>query len=163
MEIQPPLGTPGLRELDSDSLSVADGRLPTMEQSSLGGSRASSRGYHPSGTSSDGKSSGWGEEFRVGGRQRRKRDIEAERGRVGASRLQLENRIKKARDTGGVAGPSGLRTGDAEKHQWQVNSKGRRPRANQEVSWLMRQAHLPQCPHRTQKMHTIPSGSFIDV
>lgn len=99
----------------------------------------------------------------MGGRQRRKRDIEAERGRVRASRLQLENRIKKARDTGGVAGPSGLRTRGCREASVAGKLKGEEAPSKSGGKLADEAGTPPQFPHRTQKMHTIPSGSFIDV
>lgn len=72
---------PGNRTV-SQSLWLNQG-LHTIDQTGLGDVGASSRGWHPSGTSSKGKSNGWDEEFRVGGRLSRKKERERGRERKG--------------------------------------------------------------------------------
>ena len=74
-----PLGTPGLRELDNESVFVADQGLRIIDRTSLGDAGASSRGCHPAVTFPDGKHKRGDEEFRESGRCRRRREKGEER------------------------------------------------------------------------------------
>ena len=88
-----PLGTPGLKELDNESVFVADQELKIIDRTSLGDAGTSSRGCHPAVTFPDGKHKRRDGEFRESGRcEGRERKMKKEERRRRKWREEGEDR-----------------------------------------------------------------------